>query len=177
MSIASLVGGKVPQSNGWTQKLGGFSADGGQAISPYDSFMGAPVDYNVIDHRMYLHPTTSGVYTFSVSVADDLVALWLGSSAVSGFSLDNTDFKWEWGGQPWSSYQYTVSPSAVGTFIPMRILWANNGGRGALGMSVTDPNGHEILGATSTVDDQIVWRCVLTDKAPTWPPWESEVTG
>jgi len=175
-SIAALVGGKVPDGRGWSQKLGGFEAEGGQSISPYGGTVNAPCDYNIIDHRLYLHPLFPGVYTFSVSVADDLLALWLGPNAVSGFSIDNVAFKWEWASQPWPNFQYTVSPSAVGTFIPMRVLWANNGGRGALGVSLKDPNGLEILGANTDVSDQIVWRCVLmgANQAPIWIDWETE---
>jgi len=137
--------------------------------------MDVPVDYNVVDHRFYLHPFFAGTYTFSVTAADNLLALWVGPNAVSGFSINNVAFKWESANQPWPSFRYTAGPGDVGSFIPVRVLWANNGGRGALGVSVTDPNGVEILGAATDVNDQIVWRCVNSGgAAPIWPDWETE---
>jgi len=148
LSIAALVGGKTPFRTGRTTTFGGFGASGGAAVSPYD-MGGNPyfgVEYTIVAHRGYLAPQFEGWYEFVIDTADDFLGFWLGDAAVDGFSTANLVKRWDF--PTYQSYYIVVTADMVGKYIPIRLLWANNGGPGSLqGRLLAHPQGVLVLGS------------------------------
>ncbi|KAL6711397.1 hypothetical protein ACN47E_004331 [Coniothyrium glycines] len=114
----------------------------------YDDSPATNLHYVNVMHTGYLYARVAGTYTFSSVNADDIVYLWVGSLAVSGFNNTNANFKYYYT-QP--GPQYTIN-LAAGSYTPFRVFWGNINAGGLLSFTITDPNGVQLLNSTGSKD-------------------------
>jgi hypothetical protein len=113
-----------------------FFASASSTATEVDSTLAVPeISFPTITSYQYLGyftPTTSETYTFYVT-CDDAGYLWIGSNALSGFSISNATVN---GGGEHGAREYsgTIALTA-GTKYPIRIQVGNNGGPGFLATS------------------------------------------
>ncbi|KAK6004897.1 hypothetical protein QM012_007676 [Aureobasidium pullulans] len=138
-----------------------------------------PVDGTslVLDHTFYLFASQTGYYSLNIPYTDDIQFVWVGDKAVTGWTRANADIT-----QFWSSQIATQTPQTlayyltVGTYLPIRVLWANGGGQGDLRFNLYAPDGSTVLssnaGQNSGVSsvDVVQYPCntALGAKFPTW---------
>lgn len=99
----------------------------------------------VINYRGYFIPSVTGSYTFSTKYADDLVLLWFGSSAYSGWTRSNVVIDANYGNFPGDNqvHYYTI-PLVAGFYYPIRIMYANSDGPGLFELDLTGPSGQPV---------------------------------
>ncbi|KAG9948974.1 hypothetical protein KCU85_g4566, partial [Aureobasidium melanogenum] len=134
----------------------------------------------VIDHTFYVFARQDGYYSFNIPYTDDIQMVWYGDKAVSGWTRDNADII-----QFWSSQIATQTPQTVavylttGSYLPLRILYANGGGAGELDFNIYAPDGSTVLasnrglGTGSSSIDIVQFPCNGTLGAK-FPAWGSE---
>lgn len=158
---------RTPQTTGKTTSFGLTDTNTIYGYTPTDP------EHVVVDHRGYLFAQQDGVYTFSNPAADDIVLLWLGSLAYSGWTRSNAVLEQQWSGsqQP-KTFTATLTK---GKYYPMRIFFANGGGPGYFKFRLTAPDGTVILGdgAVATTPFLVQFSCDGTT-APKFPAWGSE---
>lgn len=111
-------------------------------ISSPNELYGNNVNINlatVIHQGFFLAPET-GDYTFSFGQADDVVLLWLGQTAYSGWTRQNADVERTYlaagGGQT-----QTTKTLQKGRYYPMRVAWADQGGGVGMSLTISAPDG------------------------------------
>jgi hypothetical protein len=180
ISVPSLVGHVTPLQTGVVSQVG-FQEESNYYGPLQFSGVSAPANtnmqYNVLQYRGYLIPTTTGAYTVRFDVVDDMAVVLVGDAAVTGFDVNQALL-----GATWNSFNtdtkeatVNIADSDVGKALPFRILWANGGGPAGLLVSIVDPTGDVILGVGSSKNQQIVSRCDAGALgAPIWPAWDAE---
>ncbi|TIA77337.1 concanavalin A-like lectin/glucanase [Aureobasidium pullulans] len=104
----------------------------------------------VLDHTFYLFASQTGYYSLNVPYTDDIQFVWVGSKAVTGWTRANADIT-----QFWSSQIATQTPQTlayyltVGTYLPIRTLFANGGGQGDLRFNIYAPDGTSVLSSNA----------------------------
>ena len=83
----------------------------------------------------YFRADYTGTWTFNVTDSDDYTALWIGTNAVTGYTIGNALL----------NALFPATPSATinlvaGTFYPIRVYYGNNGGPGACGITYSNPD-------------------------------------
>ncbi|KAI9172804.1 hypothetical protein HJFPF1_02318 [Paramyrothecium foliicola] len=139
---------------------------------------GSQMGLSIIDHRGYILPAFTGVYTVWLDDSDNALFAWVGEHAVSGWNQTNASIGRFWPPDPATSYRFTfeINRDSVGVPIPFRLLWLNSGGPGALSARVVDPQGNVILGGSSPKNPQIVTSCSGSRPlAPSWVVWSREI--
>ncbi|KAF2150213.1 hypothetical protein K461DRAFT_281450 [Myriangium duriaei CBS 260.36] len=134
----------------------------------------------VIDNTFYVFAGRgSGYYTFQIPYADDITMIWIGSKAYSGWSRANNDLLQFWSGQAQTiiSLSYYMT---FGTYMPVRVMWANGGGAGSLQLNIWAPDGSFLLqnlgtGSNSAIMSQdIVTRPCNSALGAAFPSWGKE---
>ena len=98
-----------------------------------------------LNYRGYIYASIAGNYTFTMAQPDDRVLLWLGPFAITGWTAANAKINLWFASTTGFSTTYSV-PTA-GTYIPIRVVGANNGaqtgdeGPQTWSMTVTNPYG------------------------------------
>lgn len=77
-----------------------------------------------INQRGYLYVPVTGIYTFTVTRANDIGFLWLGSTALSGWNRGNAAIVL--GGGTCSSSEPIYVPLVAGQYFPIRLLTLND---------------------------------------------------
>ncbi|KAF5532664.1 cell surface glycoprotein, partial [Fusarium mexicanum] len=161
------IQGQTPARSGITTQLG-FST---QSLNPsiYGVNLGqTDFQFSVVNHFGYFYPRITGNYTLSLSQVDDAVAVWVGESAVSGYTSSNAILT--------ASSLYTAtgpnggSSSLVGSFtanscqiIPFRLLYTNAQSSGNFVFTMVDPLGQVVVSSTQSVsNNQLVNNCWFT---------------
>ncbi|OBW68624.1 MAG: hypothetical protein AUREO_013190 [Aureobasidium pullulans] len=134
----------------------------------------------VIDHVFYLFARQDGYYSFNIPYTDDLQMVWYGDKAVSGWTRDNADIV-----QFWSSQIAVQTPQTIavylttGSYLPLRVMFANGGGAGELDFNIYGPDGSTILasnrglGTGSSSIDIVQFPCDTT-QGKKFPAWGAE---
>ncbi|CAD0081515.1 unnamed protein product, partial [Aureobasidium vineae] len=130
-----------------------YIAESNDASGDYINVYGYyPVDGStlVLDHTFYLFASQTGYYSLNIPYTDDIQFVWIGNNAVSGWTRANADIT-----QFWSSQIATQTPQTlayyltVGTYLPVRLMWANGGGQGDLRFNVYAPDGSSVLSSNA----------------------------
>ena len=122
-----------------------------------------------VDHRGYLFAPLDGDYTITINGNDNIVLVWIGSLAYSGWTRANAVLESRFPDPPAST---TVTLTASEWF-PIRVMFANEGGPGSFSISITAPDGTEIAGSDESNSPFLVqYSC--DGKYPQYPSWNSE---
>jgi hypothetical protein len=132
------------EAMGTTTRLGVASSNSKDGVYGHTASNGG---YIVVNHRGYLWAREAGEYTFELPVTDDLTLLWLGDTAVRGYTRANANIV-QWLGLKRVVYRATLDE---GKYYPLRVMWANGGRPGKFAMRVLAPDGGVIVSNDTTV--------------------------
>lgn len=171
----SVFTNSTPYYYGVTDAIGGFSgtASSTSGYTPfYDSPLAFDESYFVLNHRWYLHAPQSGIYTVSVPTVDDIALLYVGPNAFSNYSRASANQTFTSSG---ASSTYTFSTTA-GSYVPMRLFYAQATGAYSLTFSLTAPDGTVLIDPSSTASTSVIqYGCGGYDSpAPPFPEFSYE---
>lgn len=120
-------------ANAWSSNIAiptffdGKTANSASVATDFDNTFTAFEANRAIQWLGYFLPSYTGVHTFSTGGAnvDDCLTLWIGSSALSGYTTGNAVFN-----ASLVAGSGTISLTA-GTYYPIRVQHGNNSGPGA----------------------------------------------
>ncbi|KAJ3956333.1 hypothetical protein N0V92_007115 [Colletotrichum tropicale] len=180
-NLENLVQGRVPVGIGRAEVPRYDQNDENQPINyrGVQGPTGSTIKCNILVHRGYLKASLSGSYEFIVGEADDVVMVWLGDKAKSGFNANNADITVQKGfrSYPYSEFIYFET---VEEYIPFRIFWSNGRGGGAFSSGVYPDYtlGLDLPEGTVIEDPKLYASCSGdASPAPAWPAWQDEVWG
>ncbi|TIA26524.1 hypothetical protein D6C81_00676 [Aureobasidium pullulans] len=155
-----------------TTKVGGIdiSSSNSQAISLYGSSTQVSSQYFILNHRGYIFAQVPGTYTFIISNPDDIVFLYLGDNAVSGWTRGNANAV----ASCCSNYPTRASTSytlEAGDYLPFRIFFGQQGGPVRFAFSITAPDGTVILDNNTSESDFVVQYSCDGTSAPAFAPF------
>ena len=163
---------QTPNDNGVTNTIGGIDYPGSGQETIYGGSVPVNADYFALDHKGYIFAQETGVYTFAVSGVDDIVLLWLGSDATSGWDRADADLVVAYDDGP--GVGSTTIPLVAGTYYPVRIMFGQAQGGAVFDITVTAPDGSTFLSSSSSGSPYIVQQSCDGTTAPPFPPWGQE---
>ncbi|CAD0091689.1 unnamed protein product [Aureobasidium mustum] len=115
-------------------------------VTNYIAEVNTPSQNWVIDHTFYLFARQDGYYSFNIPYTDDIQLVWYGDKAVSGWTRDNADIVQFWSSQIGSQTPQTIAVYlTTGSYLPIRLVYANGGGQGELDFNIYAPDGSAVL--------------------------------
>jgi hypothetical protein len=128
-----------------------------------------------LNYRGYLYAGQTGTFTFSITSADDIVLVWAGQAAYSGWTRANAllDVTYPELGSGTGGIVGTYAATA-GQYIPLRILFSQGDGPFAFGVQITAPDGTVVLSASSSSSDYLVQNSCDGTTAPAYAAFGSE---
>lgn len=120
----------------------------------------------VVAYHGYFAPTVDGSYGLKVNQSTDNIAyIWTGDKAYSGWTSGNYDAFTEL----WSDYSHNTFSfqATAGSYLPVTILWVNQGEPGVLQVDVIDHDGTE---KTDTTDFFVTPACQSSGSQFNSPP-------
>ncbi|GAP84204.1 putative conidiospore surface [Rosellinia necatrix] len=162
---------KAPDHTGVTTVIGGVPSLGG---SIYNYSTPVPTTYFALNHHAYLWACEAGDWRFDIGRVDDIVQLWVGDKAYSGWADENTDARVVYNAG--SSAGSFVATLRGGGFVPIRVLFANAQGGGAFQLNVTSPGGTVVhqTGRNTENDYFVRYSCHGEPHAPEFAPFGQE---
>lgn len=140
-------------------------------LSIYGSSQTFRSAYFTLNHVGYIFAQVTGTYTFTLSNVDDIVFLWHGDKAISGWTRDNADV----------TAIYSVLPTSAGTvdlvqgqYLPFRIVFGNAQGAIKFTVQLAAPDGTVILDSNTQDSKFLVQYSCDGVAAPVFPPFGSE---
>lgn len=181
---------RTPTWEDTTTKVGGIDVEvySSEQIQIYDTGREVSSQYFVLNHRGYvsckkdsesglcsvlteyqIFAQVAGTYTFTLSNPDDIVFLWLGANAQSGWNRDNAAAY-----APLSGYATTTHTLEAGEYLPFRIFFGQQGGPVRFAFSIQAPDGTTILDNSTSESDFIVQYSCDETSAPRYPAFGRE---
>lgn len=180
---------RAPTWEDTTTKVGGIDVNvyNNVAIQIYDTGREVSSQYFILNHRGYVSCEVSksvlrsvlteyqifaqvaGTYTFTLSNPDDIVFLWLGAKAQSGWNRGNAAAY-----APLSGYATTTYTLEAGQYLPFRIFFGQQGGPVRFAFSIQAPDGTTILDNNTSESDFIVQYSCDETSAPRYPAFGHE---
>ncbi|KUI66791.1 hypothetical protein VM1G_02265 [Cytospora mali] len=168
-----------PKVSGIAGSAGGIGGSCANSYSTF-SFYGNTeyCDYIALNYRGYLYAGQSGTFTFDITAADDIVLVWVGSTAYSGWTRANALLDVTYpelgagtggGGTITGTYVATA-----GEYIPLRIVFSQGDGPFGFGIDITAPDGTVVLSADTTTSDFLVTESCDGVSAPAYAPYGAE---
>lgn len=169
----------TPVVSGTAGSAGGISGSCPNSFSTFNFYGNTENCNNIaLNYRGYLYAGQSGTFTFTISSADDIVLIWAGSFAYSGWNRANAflDVTYpELGAGAGSGGSISASYVAVaGEYIPLRILFSQGDGPFGFNIAVTAPDGSVVLSAGSTTSEFLVQYSCDGTTAPPYAPFGQE---
>lgn len=106
---------------------------------------GANLNLATVIHQGFLLAPETGNYTFVFGQADDIVLVWLGKNAFSGWTRANADIERTYIPPPGDETR-TMRLLEQGTYYPVRVAWGDKGGNVAMSVKIIAPDGDELTG-------------------------------
>jgi len=158
-----------PATSGITSTVGGITTQGGQMVSVYGDTRQFSGDYFALSHKGYLFASVTGRYKFTVSNVDDTVFLWLGSSALKGWTRNNADLV-----VGLKKPATTEIDIPGGHYMPIRIMFVQAQGLAKFDMLIQGPKGETIADSTTQSSPWILQYSCDGSSAPAFSPWGQE---
>lgn len=150
---------------------GGLNLDYVTELSIYGSSQTFNSEYFSLNHVGYIFAQVTGTYTFTLSNVDDIVFLWHGDKAISGWTRGNADV----------TAIYSVLPTSSGTvdlvqgqYLPFRIVFGNAQGAIKFTVQLAAPDGTVILDSNTQDSKFLVQYSCDGVAAPVFPAFGSE---
>lgn len=120
------------------------------------------------EHQIFAQ--VPGKYVFTISNPDDIVFLYLGDKAVSGWARNNANAVASCCSSypTWASTSYTLE---AGDYLPFRIVFGQQGGPVKFAFSITAPDGTVILDSNTSESDFVVQYSCDGTSAPAFAPF------
>ena len=142
---------QAPIASGAASSAGGI---GGNCSpnSPTFNFYGQDESCNTfaINYRGYLYAPTTGVFTFTLTAADDIVFIWGGDVAYSGWDESNYLLRKTYVDLGGTNGAVATLPVTAGQYVPYRMVFGQGGGPFGFNVQVTAPDGTVVLSASSS---------------------------
>ncbi|KAK6499076.1 hypothetical protein TWF481_011645 [Arthrobotrys musiformis] len=163
---------KTPYNTTVTDILGIETAVNG--TSPHDFIVhDTAANTYAISYRSFIYAPKTGVYKFSIPYVDNLLGMWIGDKALSGWSNSNADADPHLGvGSGTATFERSFT---AGEYVPFRMMWLNTGGPGGYDFDVTDPAGDEVYVQNRVAS--LLWvrtSCDPSITLPQFPPYGNE---
>lgn len=117
-------------------------------------------------HRGFVYARTTGTYTFTSINPDDIILVWTGNNAISGFTRANANIAKAY---PAGTTSFTILLTA-GQYEPFRVQWANGGVPGFLGFRINGPTGAVLFDTNGSTD---VVTAACDGRTPVFPAFVS----
>lgn len=111
------------------------------------------------------------VLTLSTTADDDIMLVWLGPLAYSGWTRSNANLESAF--PTVQTVTYTAS-LVQGQYYPLRLAFANAGGAGIENIAITDPSGAVILGASTNANPSVIQYSCDGTAVPRFPLFGQE---
>ncbi|KAF9877502.1 hypothetical protein CkaCkLH20_05202 [Colletotrichum karsti] len=180
-NLKKFVQGRVPVGTGLAQSPRYSQQDDTQPIN-YNGVKGpagSNFRCNIVVHRGYIKASYPGSYELYINEPEDVMFVWVGDKAKSGFNAGNADIRAQEGRNtfPYSTFIYFET---VEEYIPFRIFWANGKGPGSFSVGLY-PDYVLIIDLPEgvVVDNPVLYSNCSGDAspAPAWPAWQNEIWG
>jgi hypothetical protein len=165
----------TPYTSGTNLQVGPFDYKGSGSIP--QTIYGNPnkfqSDYFVVNHRGYLYARESGTYSFQSQNPDDIVMVWVGPNAYSGYNGNKGNWILR---NPYGTGNTVATVDLVqGQYYPLRVIFANAQQAAQLHFSVRSPDGTSIIDSDGNVNTQylVQYSCDGTT-APKYPAFGKE---
>jgi hypothetical protein len=165
-----------PYASGTNSAIGPFSYPGllplptsiyGDLLHPFST------EYFAVDHRGYLFAAQDGVYSFQSTSPDDIIMVWLGPNAYSGWN--NNTGNWILRDPFGAGKNVATATLSQGQYYPIRVLFANGQQSAELHFNVSAPDGTSIVDSDGSINAQfLVQRSCDGSSAPAFPSWGHE---
>lgn len=183
----------TPGFSNVTTMMGGIDVTASGKISVYDSSYTFTSTYFALDRestlstdvrrdyiadcldRGYLYAPTNGTYTFNVTGVDDLVLIWLGTNAYSGWTRANAN--------EIVAYNQTAGHAGLGVFTytmtaasynPFRIVFAQGQGAAVFSISIKSPDSTVLLDSKTSSSPYVLTHSCDNTTAPAYAAWGKE---
>ncbi|KAH8880831.1 hypothetical protein GQ53DRAFT_833005 [Thozetella sp. PMI_491] len=142
-------------AQGFTGSAGGIGGNCPYSSSTFNFYgLTELCQYMAINYRGYLYAGQTGTYTIGISAADNIVLMWMGPNAYSGWSRPNAQLVTTY--TSIGAGVRTIYSATIGEYIPIRTLFANGGGPFGFGITITAPDGTVILDKSSSTSSYLV---------------------
>jgi hypothetical protein len=161
------------EAEGVTTNAGGISGTCASTASKY-SFYGHSelCDEFTLNYRGYIYAPQTGTFTITVTAAKNLLLVWAGPDAYSGYMRDNAIIDVTYNTLPAGGKPANYAANA-GDYIPLRIMFSQGSGPFEFDVKVTAPDGTVILSDSSAASEYLVWKS-YDGTAPPYPAFGSE---
>lgn len=157
--------------NSTTTYVGLNAPDQNAQISLYGSQQSFPANEFILNHRGYIYAEQSGNYTVSTTADDDIMIVWLGILAYSGWTRSNANLESAF--PTLNTVTYTAN-LVQGQYYALRLMFGQAGGAAIESITITDPSGAVILGASSTANPSVIQYSCDGTTAPHYPLFGQE---
>lgn len=160
---------KDPSVNGTSQTVygtgvsklvGGFQTSCPSGASGNVSYYAGTFTYSCfqfsLNSRGYVWIHTTGVWTFTITGADDAVILWAGQYAQQGWTKPNANISLAFSyktGAPGTSFSVSLTQ---GTYLPIRLVSCQASGGAGYYFSIADPNGITLVDSNTAASPYVV---------------------
>ncbi|KAF4555200.1 GLEYA domain-containing protein 1 [Elsinoe fawcettii] len=172
--------GARPETTASATYLGVWNDDENTRVTQYSTGL-FNTGTAVIAHQFYVFASRgTGYYHFNIPYGDDIVLIWFWDDAIKGWTRGNADMMVAWSmGFPARPLTHSFFLNA-GTYVPVRIMWANGGGAGTFGFNVYGPDGSTMARTTDGqnagwLSPSILLRPCDTTKGANWLAWNLDV--
>ena len=161
---------ETPVYSNVTSKIGiDVGSLNAQIVSVYNSPKFINSTYFAIDHRGYLFARENGKYTFQSDDADDIVFIWIGNLAYSGWTRSNANLVDVYPNS--ATFSLTLTE---GSYYPLRILFGNAEQIASFNFKISAPDGSIIINSTTVSSPYLVQYACDTELAPEYAAWGAE---
>ncbi|KAK6527452.1 hypothetical protein TWF694_004441 [Orbilia ellipsospora] len=145
----------------------GFIASG----SKPQGFTPTTANVYAIQYRGYFFAPRTALYTFNVSSVHDILLIWTGDNAYTGFTKQNADAIALRNGTTTGSFQMIYNITA-GTLFPFRLQFADGGGGGGFDFNIKDDIGILYVKDYTASNYLVAFGC--DGIVPSFPDWGAE---
>ena len=139
--------------------------------SLYDSgLQWTTTEHFVLNQVGYLIAPETGTYTFSFPYANDVLVVWVGPNAYSGWTRSNANAVISYYG---GSFTFQMTK---GQYYPFRIILENTWGGAALTANVWSPSGKDLLATANDQQPNLVQYSCDGTTAPVFADFSSTAT-